>query len=60
MDMLSPRNHGVLYAAVGVAVGYSGFEEPGGLLTSLLLLVFMIGVLATGVRRTEFAAAADG
>jgi Domain of unknown function (DUF4386) len=42
---------GLLYIAVGVAVGHSGFEQPGGLLIQLLFLVFMVGVLMGGLRR---------
>jgi len=41
---------GALYAAVGVAVGYSGFEKPGAGPISLLFLIFMIGVLVAGLR----------
>lgn len=37
--------------AVGVAVGYSGFEQPGDLFIQSLFLIFMVGVLLAGVRR---------
>jgi hypothetical protein len=39
--------------AVGVAVGYSGFEKPGGLAIQLLSLIFVIGVLVGGVRTEQ-------
>jgi len=42
---------GLLYAATGVAVGYTGFEQPGDLVVSVLFLVFMVGVLVAGLRR---------
>jgi hypothetical protein len=42
---------GVLYMAVGVAVGYSGFEKPGDLVIQSLFLIFMVGVLLAGLRR---------
>ena len=42
---------GSLYAAVGVAVGHTGFEKPGGPVVQLLMLVFVIGVLVAGLRR---------
>lgn len=41
---------GVLYAAIGVAVGHSGFEQPGGPVVQLLMLTFLAGVLVAGVR----------
>jgi hypothetical protein len=44
---------GLLYIATGVAVGYSGFEQPGGLVVQLMFLIFMVGVLVSGVRRSE-------
>jgi hypothetical protein len=52
---------GLVYAAIGVAVGYSGFgERPGDLAFTLLLLVFMVGVLVAGLRRKERAADGPG
>ena len=42
---------GLLYASIGVAVGHTGFDKPGGPLVQLLMLTFLIGVLAAGVRR---------
>ena len=42
---------GLLYAAVGVAVGHTGFDKPGGPLVQLLMLTFVAGVLAAGARR---------
>lgn len=42
---------GLLYMAVGVAVGYSGFEKPGDLVIQSLFAIFMVGVLLAGVRR---------
>ena len=44
---------GLLYMAVGVAVGYSGFEKPGGLAIQLLSLIFVVGVLVGGVRTEQ-------
>ncbi len=44
---------GVLYMTVGIAVGHSGFEQPGGPLIQLLFVVFFAGVLVTGVRGGE-------
>lgn len=44
---------GLLYAAVGVAVGHTGFEKPGGPVVQLLMLTFVIGVLVAGLRRRE-------
>ncbi len=49
---------GVLYAAIGVAVHHTGFEQPGGLLISIPLLSFMVGVLVTGLRAGSRQAAA--
>jgi hypothetical protein len=46
---------GLLYMAVGVAVGHSGLEQPGGLVIQVLLLTFMVGVLVAGLRKQEFA-----
>jgi len=46
---------GLVYGAIGVAVGYSGLEQPGDLVFTLLLLVFAVGVLAAGVRRKSTA-----
>ena len=46
--------------ATGVAVGYSGFEQPGGLVIQLLFVIFFLGVLVAGVRKREPTATADG
>jgi len=45
---------GLSYMAIGVAVGYSGFEKPGDQVLQLLFLVFVMGVLVAGLRRKEF------
>lgn len=42
---------GLLYMTVGVAVGHSGFEQPGGPVIQLLFLTFAAGVLVSGLRR---------
>jgi hypothetical protein len=39
---------GLLYMAIGVAVGHSGFEQPGGPIVQVLFLIFIVGVLAAG------------
>jgi hypothetical protein len=44
---------GLLYMAVGVAVGYSGFEKPGDGVIQLLFLIFVVGVLVAGIRRKD-------
>ena len=41
---------GLLYAAVGIAVGHTGLDKPGGLPISLLLLTFVVGIFVTGLR----------
>jgi len=51
---------GLLYMAIGIAVGYSGFEQPGGAVVQLLFLIFMVGVLVDGLRRTADVAEASG
>ena len=43
---------GIAYAAIGVAVGFEGFEQPGGMVVQLLFVVFIAGVLSTGFRRS--------
>ena len=50
---------GLLYMAPGVAVGYSGLTQPGGLIR-VLFLVFAVGVLVAGLRRKEPAGTAGG
>jgi hypothetical protein len=42
---------GLLYMTIGVAVGHTGFDKPGGPLVQLLLLVFVGGILTAGLRR---------
>jgi hypothetical protein len=41
---------GVLYMAIGVAVGHSGFDQPGGPVVQLLMLTFVAAVLVAGIR----------
>ena len=41
---------GLLYIATGVAVGHSGFGQPGGLVIQLLFSTFVVGVLVGGLR----------
>lgn len=50
---------GGLYAAIGIAVGHSGLDKPGGLAIQLMFLAFIGAVLAAGRREraTERAAA---
>ena len=42
---------GILHMAIGVAVGHSGFEKPGGPVVQALMLAFVAGVLLAGARR---------
>ena len=42
---------GTLYVAIGIAVGHSGFEKPGGPLVQTLMLIFVGGILAAGLSR---------
>lgn len=42
---------GTAYAAIGVAVGYDGFEQPGGPVVQGLFVVFVAGVLVEARRR---------
>jgi Domain of unknown function (DUF4386) len=42
---------GILYMTVGIAVGYSGFEKPGGPVIQLLFFIFALGILVDGSRR---------
>jgi hypothetical protein len=48
---------GLLSVAIGIDVGYSGlesgFQDIAGLAFQLVVLVFVVGVLATGVRRQD-------
>ena len=44
---------GVLYMATGVAVGHVGLETPGDAVVQLLFLIFMVGLLAAGLRQQE-------
>ena len=41
---------GLLYMTVGVAVGHTGFEKPGGPVVQLLMVMFVGGILAAGLR----------
>jgi hypothetical protein len=41
---------GLLYAAIGVAVGHTGLDKPGGPVVQLLMLLFVGGVLVAGLR----------
>ncbi len=41
---------GLLFGAVGIAVGHNGFEQPGGPVIQLLFLTFATGILVTGLR----------
>ena len=38
--------------AIGIAIGYTGFEKPGGFV-QLLFFVFMVAVLVAGLRQDE-------
>jgi Domain of unknown function (DUF4386) len=51
---------GLLYAAIGIAVGYSGFEKPGGPVVQLLFLIFVVGILVDGLRRKADVVEAPG
>jgi hypothetical protein len=42
---------GLLYIAIGVAVGHTGLDKPGGPVVQLLLGVFVGGILYSGLRR---------
>jgi hypothetical protein len=42
---------GVLYMSIGVAVGHTGLDKPGGPIVQLLMLLFVGGVLTAGFRR---------
>jgi hypothetical protein len=39
---------GVLYMSIGVAVGHTGLDKPGGPIVQLLMLLFVGGVLTAG------------
>lgn len=41
---------GALYAAVGIAVGHTGLDKPGGPVIQLLMLTFIVGVIAGRTR----------
>lgn len=41
---------GVLYMTIGVAVGHTGLDKPGGPIVQLLMLTFVGGILAAGLR----------
>jgi hypothetical protein len=42
---------GLLYIAIGVAVGHTGLDKPGGPVVQLLLGVFVGGIWYSGLRR---------
>ena len=42
-----------LHLGIGVAVGHSGFEKPGGPVVQLLTIAFVAGVIVAGIRRAE-------
>lgn len=42
---------GAAYLSIGIAVGHTGLDKPGGPLIQLLMLTFVGGVLAAGLRR---------
>jgi hypothetical protein len=44
---------GAAYMTIGIAVGHTGFDKPGGPVVQLLMLVFVGGVLAAGARGTR-------
>jgi hypothetical protein len=48
---------GLLSVAIGIDVGYSGlesgFQDIAGLAFQLVVLAFVVGILATGVRRQD-------
>lgn len=46
---------GLLYLVTGVAVGYKGLGQPGGLVVQLLFLIFAVGVLAAGLLKGDTA-----
>lgn len=43
---------GAVYAAVGIAVGHTGLDKPGGPVVQLLFVTFIVGVLVAGLRST--------
>ena len=44
---------GAAYLSIGIAVGHTGLDKPGGPVIQLLMLTFVGGVLAAGLRRTH-------
>ena len=44
---------GLLYMVVGIAVGHTGLDKPGGPVIQLLLLAFVVGLLVTGIRMSS-------
>jgi hypothetical protein len=44
---------GLLYISVGVAVGHTGLDKPGGPVVQLLIGVFVSGILYSGLRREK-------
>ena len=44
---------GSAYAGIGIAVGHSGLDKPGGPIVYLLMLTFVIGIITAGTRRTQ-------
>lgn len=49
---------GLLYIAIGIAVGHTGFEKPGGPLVQVLMLMFVAGVVTAARRGAPRAQAA--
>jgi hypothetical protein len=46
---------GLLYMTVGIAVGHTGLDKPGGPIIQLLMLTFVGGILAAGLRTSKVA-----
>jgi len=44
---------GVLYGAIGVSVGHTGFEQPGDLVIQVLLAIVMVCRLVDALRRQD-------
>ena len=50
---------GLLYMTIGIAVGHTGLDKPGGPIIQLLMLTFVGGILAAGLRGHATRAAAE-